>query len=1331
LISRRLGWCLVGILSLALCLLGGGGVYGFFTERGSRQLWLGACYLAGGRLQGEWIEGTWAKGIKLRRIHYVQSKTRVQLEALEGAWNVSIFPMKVTIPYLHLGTLRMAYAPSTSKSVPSLPKTLTFPFAVEARDIALNRLVLWSGHNETKLESIQLALQTDGRYHQLQLKQLNAAYVSVTSDLKLDGRAPFKLEGHASLRGHYAINSQDSESYQANIQIAETLERPILQGLISGRRVQGSVTVLATPFSLVPFERAHVAIWHLNPKQLWPFLPQADLDVQAALTPETVQGKSSLVSGSIVVKNASSGLIDKGQLPIQSLEASLELDDQSQRLKSLRCQVLGKGEVEGSGEWFPARQKGKAMPVSAQKGDVRFHLSDIDASAVYSGLKASQLQGTIEAHYKEPFQQFQFDLTDRQARFKSTVEVDAQWISLKQLHLSMGAAQSTGSIELEGKVAKAVPNRYAFKGSLVHVNPAIWNQWIATKTASKRLSNLIQAGDVSAHLVVDGVMHPSWHSKIQLTVDPSTYNQMPMTGEGSLELAPQQLLPSQLHLLVAGNQLGLEGSFGRPNDRMNIHVHAPALERLGFGLKGSMDLESQWSGGLEHPVIQAQYQANHLLLGGYRLDYLKGESAIQTRMQGAKIALDQSPIQTDLHLQGYEGKGVQLTEAHIKAMGTLAQHHLELQMRGKVQDKPTQMTASLAGSGVLQQRKGGAVAEYGWKGVLEHFQHQGMLPVTLLSPLSLELWKDQARLEHLRLQSGEAIVDMPYLDIQREMLQSEGSLKHFAVEPWLKLSQAWSNHKTLPVSSNLVLDGAWNIRWGATSTGEVSVKRVQGDVQIDRGYGKKALGLTKLETKARFSGNTMRMNGEFVTPMASIMLDGETHLPGLKEGIDGIVAAPFNGNLHLSVPELKRLSSFMDPNVSVAGQLKLDTQFSGTMIDPKWQGLLQGQHLAVTLFDQGIQLHDGLFTVGLSNKNIDLKQLEFRGGDGRVYADGHIQLGQNNPAIKAKLVAEHLQLYADPKRTLVLSGNADITNKNELFYIDGKFLIDRGLFDLPKNTPQLGDDVVLVESEQASAKLKWGKGQSAATKMTKNIAPHYPIYMSLLVDLGSDLRFKGGDADLRLKGSMNVHSEPQKSFTAQGSIRVSEGTYQIFGKKLSIEKGLIHFHGPLDNPNMTILAMRRGLDVEPGVEVIGTAQRPRAKLVSEPNVPDEEKLSWLLLGHGSDSSDKGQQQAIGAALGFLANSGGQQVASRIGLDEISLGSSKDVGTVAGSDQQLVHLGKALSDRFYVGYEQSLDGATTLIKATWRISKRWSLVVRTGVINSFDVLFNKRFDEADF
>ena len=95
---------------------------------------------------------------------------------------------------------------------------------------------------------------------------------------------------------------------------------------------------------------------------------------------------------------------------------------------------------------------------------------------------------------------------------------------------------------------------------------------------------------------------------------------------------------------------------------------------------------------------------------------------------------------------------------------------------------------------------------------------------------------------------------------------------------------------------------------------------------------------------------------------------------------------------------------------------------------------------------------------------------------------------------------------------------------------------------------------------------------------------------------------------------------------------------------------------------LDIEALRTGEQVEAGVKVAGTAQRPRIDLVSYPDVSDVEKLSWLLLGRGPDGSggDAALLLSVGTAL---LGGGGPPFYKQFGLDDVSIRSG-NIGSPA-------------------------------------------------------------------
>ena len=105
-----------------------------------------------------------------------------------------------------------------------------------------------------------------------------------------------------------------------------------------------------------------------------------------------------------------------------------------------------------------------------------------------------------------------------------------------------------------------------------------------------------------------------------------------------------------------------------------------------------------------------------------------------------------------------------------------------------------------------------------------------------------------------------------------------------------------------------------------------------------------------------------------------------------------------------------------------------------------------------------------------------------------------------------------------------------------------------------------------------------------------------PIRLDLTLGAGERLYFQGRGLDTRLAGEVRLTGTPGPGLKAEGVIRTVSGTYDGYGQELTIERGVLTFQGPLDNPRLNVLALRKGLPVEAGVEVLGTMTRPRVRL---------------------------------------------------------------------------------------------------------------------------------------
>jgi len=112
-----------------------------------------------------------------------------------------------------------------------------------------------------------------------------------------------------------------------------------------------------------------------------------------------------------------------------------------------------------------------------------------------------------------------------------------------------------------------------------------------------------------------------------------------------------------------------------------------------------------------------------------------------------------------------------------------------------------------------------------------------------------------------------------------------------------------------------------------------------------------------------------------------------------------------------------------------------------------------------------------------------------------------------------------------------------------------------------------------------------------------------------------------------------------------------------------------------------------------------------------------------VLGRARDPSGSDDAALLQrAAVALLAGeSGGPGFTKALGLDDVSLRTSD--GDV---HDTVVSLGKQLSQRWYVGYERSLNATAGSWQLIYRVAQRFTLRAQTGADNAIDVIWTWRW-----
>ncbi len=294
------------------------------------------------------------------------------------------------------------------------------------------------------------------------------------------------------------------------------------------------------------------------------------------------------------------------------------------------------------------------------------------------------------------------------------------------------------------------------------------------------------------------------------------------------------------------------------------------------------------------------------------------------------------------------------------------------------------------------------------------------------------------------------------------------------------------------------------------------------------------------------------------------------------------------------------------------------------------------------------------------------------------------------------------------------SGTAALARKK--LVLRGALAADEGVFEFDMPTaPRLASDITVV-----------GRPPRSASSNMEALLQAELLDLDITLDAGEHLHIVGAGLDTELRGKINLKTNPQGFSEAHGALSSVHGVYFAFGQRLEIDRGRLIFDGPIDNPALDIAAKRKNLPVEAGVEVTGTVQVPNIKLTSEPPVSDAEKLAWLTLGHGLEDATSGDFALLETAASALIDRGNsvpvtQRIAHKIGLDELSLKGGGQAGT------QVAALGKRLSDRLYLEYQQSLAAVNNVLLLSYTLTRSLSLRLETGFTSGVGIYFTRSYN----
>lgn len=1365
--GRRPLVAVVLALMAALALLGALLLGLTMTDRGTVWLLARVPALVLAQSQGRLFGGPFAA----ERIEVQAGSRRIAIHGLawrdarwtwrphEGAW----FGLVIDRPRAR----RIEVGASTSSGALAPPASLRLPFALTLDGLHVAQLAVEGRDVATELAARVELGHERGSQHRVVQATLHTARATLAGQLGIAADAPFALDAQLQARS----SADAARRWQAQAQARGPLATIDLRAQLSSPEAAGAqldAQATLSPFAAWPLSALQASARDFDLAALRDGAPQTRLSGQARID---TRGLDQPMAARVQVTNAIPGRWDAGRLPVTALELDVAgRVDQRDRLVVQRFALqlpADGGRASGQGEW-----RGGQAHLDLTLQALRPATLDARAPAMtLSGSLKAQFEGLPAPDGSLPAAdtlraRSQLALDGRLDRQRGTParlrgELLAQrgaggsWrVQLDGVDVRAGAAQLRGRLQAQRDAGG--PARLQSEGEAQGFDPSLW--WAGAPPAQlhARWQAELQAPASTAWPPRDAASWLALRGQAQLDLQPdSRLGGVPLQGKLRLD-GRQPGWSVDTELRVAANRASLQGHLAprADDDRWQGEIDAPALAALRpllvalghsagtEGLDGQLDAQLQLQGRWPTLRSEGRLRSQAVRAGAWSAQRLSA----QWRAGPDRDA----PLALTLEAARVAQGALALDTLRATAEGSLASHRLVLDAGSTA--RPPAWTDQVLGQGgtttggsrvQLQaegrwQAAGGSAAASPlagqWQARVAEFDARGRdaaQPWLAARDLRLQFTLDgQGRLAQAQAEPGRATLlgaavrwrEARYAaagPTPHEQLSLDAELESLTIAPWLARWQPAAGF-----GGDLALKGRAIVRRAGAFEADLVLERAGGDLTITSDGVTQALGLTDLRLAMAASGGTWHFTQALAGANMGVLAGAQT-LRVAPTATWPASDTPMQGVLEWRVDDLGVWAPFTPPGWRVGGRLHTSAALGGRFGAPEIEGRMEGSGLALRNILQGVDLREGDLALSLRGDEARIERFVFKGGDGQLTVTGGATLGAQ-PAATLKLVAQRFRVLGRADRRLVASGEAALSLDASSLALDGKLAIDEGLIDVSRGDAPGLDDDVKVHGGRFAARPPDAAASAAAAPPPRPASARRNVRVALQLDLGRQLRLRGRGLDTRLAGTLAV-SAPGGRIALDGQVSAQDGTYAAYGQKLEIERGVVSFVGAAENPRLDILAVRPNLDVVVGVQVAGTAQAPRVRLFSEPEMSDYDKLSWLVLGRASDGLGRADTALLQrAALALLAGENERPDAAllaNLGLDEFSVRQDES-GEVR---ETVVMLGKQLSRRWYVGYERGVNATTGTWQLIYRVAQRFTLRAQSGTDNALDAIWTWRWN----
>lgn len=753
-----------------------------------------------------------------------------------------------------------------------------------------------------------------------------------------------------------------------------------------------------------------------------------------------------------------------------------------------------------------------------------------------------------------------------------------------------------------------------------------------------------------------------------------------LKGQVSLNQALQGSI-KQLQLTNADNKLTVNGDI---TDRWQLDgvLSAPNLAVYAPGLYGDLAGDIKVRGALKSPELNAELTGK---TAGFNDNEAKDIRLQANASLGDKATGQQMKGDLRLTIDRIRSGEMRIDKLQLVGSGNEAAHRLSLNFNGE----PLAADLNLTGS----------LGKDGWRGRLTKGELNTPLDKwALQQDWQLAYQGDTFNAQPHCWRSGKASVCFDAIRASAAKGQAGLQIRDLdlaRLKPFFPNDFSWE----------AVLGGTVALQWDG------KLPKINANISTTPG--------TFVSNGTRLAYQTLALTSEMSNNQLRSTLDFRSTKLG-EMGVQANVAdlngkRALSGNLKIAQLKLDWLAPLLPEVARLQGTLAGQSRFEGTLAAPLLFGNISLTGGEVDTYSDMVQVRD--FTTRLDIRGTEATiNGQLKVGGGPLYISGELDWRQLPVSGEIRLKGHDLEAgYPGMGRVRV---NPDMTiTLGEVAKVRGRILIPWSRIkvkELPDSAVSLSSDVIIVQP----------------SGIIPETAPSLPVDIRIQVQLLEDVRLEAFGLKTRLEGKLNIVQRPNRAMRATGEIRLVDGKFKAYGQNLLIREGSILFSGPLDVPNLKVVAIRNpstmsDSSITVGVRVTGTAQQPELLVFSEPGMPQAEQLSYLLRGRGLDGSGDTdgnalvQSMLLGAGVGKV---GGvvTNIGESLGLKDVA------VDTGGSGDDTEVNITAYVLPGLQIGYGVGVFSSIGELRLRYELLPRLYLQAASGLNQAIDLFYRFEF-----